>query len=281
MPQRLRRLLTGTLDHFVDDALRARYARLHLPVNAYGYDRWGASEGDQLRMLALLRHLHRRYFRVEATGLEHFPDGRVLLVGNHSGQLAYDSMLIASTLFFDAEPPRLVRGMVERFFVQTPFLGRFMTRMGQLVGVPENAERLLEEENATVLIFPEGERGAGRVWTNRYRVMGFSQDFLRLAKRTRTPVVPFAFIGGEEMCPSLARAEPVAKLVGRPYLPVVPWLVPLPAPVKVRLHFGAPMRFEGTGDEEDDVILPEVRHVEHAVAELIQRGLSQRKGVFA
>ncbi len=281
MSRRLLRLVTGSLDRLVDDELRERHARLDLHLNAYGYDRWGASRDDQLRMLALARFFHRSYFRVEAQGLEHVPSGRVLLVGNHSGQLAYDGMLVATTLFFDAEPPRFVRAMIERFFIQTPMVGNFMTRMGQLTGVQENAERLLAEEEAAVLVFPEGQRGGGRVWADRYRIMGFSQGFVRLAKRTKTPVVPFAFIGGEEMCPSLSRAEPLAKLMGTPYMPIVPWGLPLPAPVKVRVLFGAPMRFEGSGDEEDDVILPEVRQVEHTVGELIQRGLAERKGIFA
>lgn len=280
MPRRLQRMLNRTLDRLVDDELRARHARLDVRLNAYGYDRWGASRDDQLRMLALLRHLHRRYFRVEATGLEHLPAGRVLLIGNHSGQLAYDGMLVGTTLFFDAEPPRFVRAMVERFFVQTPFVGEMMTRMGQLTGIQENAERLLLEEEAAVLVFPEGARGGGRVWADRYRVMDFSQGFLRLAKRAHAPIVPFAFIGGEEMCPSFSRGEALAKVLGTPYVPLVPWGLPLPAPVKVRIHFGAPMRFEGSGDEEDDVILPEVRQVEHAVGELITRGLAERRGVF-
>lgn len=281
MPRRLMRMLTGSLDRLVDDELRARHARLDIETNAYGYDRWGASRDDQLRMLALGRWLHRHYFRVEASGLEHIPPGRVLLIGNHSGQLAYDGMLVATTLFFEAEPPRFVRAMIERFFVETPLVGAFMTRMGQLTGVQENAERLLTEEQAAVLVFPEGARGGGRVWADRYKIMGFSQGFLRLAMRTNTPVVPFAFIGGEEMCPSLSRNEPAARALGLPYLPTVPWGVPLPAPVKVRILFGAPMRFQGSGDEEDDVVSPEVRKVEHAVGELITRGLSERRGVFA
>jgi 1-acyl-sn-glycerol-3-phosphate acyltransferase len=273
-------MLTGSLDRLVDDELRERHARLDLRLNEYGYDRWGASRDDQLRALALVRFLHRTYFRVEARGLEHLPAGRVLLVGNHSGQLAYDGMLVASTLFFDAEPPRFVRAMIERFFVQTPVVGALMTKMGQLTGVQENAERLLTEEEAAVLVFPEGARGGGRVWRDRYRVMGFSQGFLRLAKRTSTPIVPFGFIGGEEMCPSFSRGEPLAKLLGTPYVPLVPWGLPLPAPVKVHVRLGAPMRFSGTGDEEDDVVLPEVRQVEHAVRELISLGLAERKGIF-
>jgi len=281
MPRRLTRMLTGGLDRLVDDELRERHARLDLRLNEYGYDRWGASRDDQLRALALVRLRHRQYFRVEASGLEHVPEGRVLLIGNHSGQLAYDGMLVASSLFFDAEPPRFVRAMIERFFIQTPLVGEVMTKMGQLTGIQENAERLLADEEAAVLVFPEGQRGGGRVWADRYKIMGFSQGFLRLAKRTGTPVVPFGFIGGEEMCPSLSRGKPLAKLLGTPYVPVVPWGLPLPAPVKVHVHFGAPMRFEGTGDEEDDVVLPEVRQVEHAVRELISRGLAERRGIFS
>ncbi|MCB9595163.1 MAG: acyltransferase family protein [Sandaracinaceae bacterium] len=269
------------LDRMVDAELRERYAALGVDLNAYGYDRWGASRDDQLRSLALLRWFHRTYFRVEAHGLEHVPDtGRALLIGNHSGQLAYDGMLVGSALFLDKDPPRMARAMIERFFIQTPIVGTMMTRMGQLTGIQENAERLLTEEEAAVLVFPEGARGGGRVWAERYRVLGFSQGFLRLAMRTGTPVVPFAFIGGEEMCPSFSRGEPLAKLLGMPYVPLVPWGLPLPAPVKVHIHFGAPMRFEGTGDEEDEAVLPEVRRVEHAVSELIELGLARRRGVF-
>jgi len=273
--------LTRALDRWIDDSLRARYARLDHEVNEYGFDRWGASRDDQLRALALLRRFYDHYFRVETHGIEHVPDaGRVLLIGNHSGQLAYDGVLVAASVFFDKEPPRMVRAMIERFFVKTPIVGRAMTRMGQLTGIPQNAERVLTDEDGVVMVFPEGERGGGRLWIERYRVLGFSQGFMRLAMRTGTPVVPFAFIGGEEMCPSFSRGERLAKLIGTPYVPLVPWLLPLPAPVKVHILFGEPMVFEGTGDEEDEVILPNVRHVEHAVTELIERGLSLRRGVF-
>ena len=273
--------LKGALDGLVDQDIRERHALLELDVNEYGYDRWGASREDTMRALALMRFFHRTYFRVEATGLEHVPDdGRVLLIGNHSGQLAFDGMLVASSLFFDKNPPRFARAMIERFFIQTPVVGSFMTRMGQLTGVQGNAVRLLTEEEGAVLVFPEGARGGGRVWADRYKVLGFSQGFLRLAMQTSSPIVPFGFIGGEEMLPSLSRNEPLAKALGMPYIPLVPWMLPLPAPVKVRVHIGAPLRFEGSGDEEDDVVLPMVRQVEHAVSELIARGLSERRGIF-
>lgn len=264
----------------MDDEVDERVSRLDLSVNEYGYDRWGASPAAARRMLAVVRWLYQHYFRVQTHGLEHVPAGRALLIGNHSGQLAYDGMLICAAFALEAEPPRFVRAMIERFFAEPPFVNVMMARMGQLVGVPGNARRLLLEEGAAVLVFPEGERGGGKVWRDRYRLMGFGQGFLRLALETRTPIVPFGFIGGEEMCPSFSRMKPLARLLGVPYAPLTPTLVPLPLPTKVHILFGEPLMFEGTGHEEDDVVLPMVREVERRVRALIDQGLEQREGVF-
>lgn len=270
----------AALDRLVDDETSERIERLAPNVNEYGYDRWGASPAATKRAFAFVRFLYRNYFRVEVHGIEHVPPGRVLLIGNHSAQLAYDGMLVAAAMILDAEPPRFLRAMIERFFAVPPFVNMLMTRMGQLIGLPENAERLLREEEAAVLVFPEGERGGGKVWKDRYKIMGFGQGFLRLAMKTQTPVVPFAFIGGEEMCPSFSRMKPVARLLGVPYAPLTPTLLPLPLPAKVHILFGEPMRFEGRGDEDDDVVLPEVRRVEDRVKQLIDEGLALRTGVF-
>lgn len=264
----------------IDDDLRDRVDRMNVEVNQYGYDRWGFSPRQALRGLAVIRWLYRHYFRVEAFGLEHVPPGRVLLVGNHSAQLAYDGMLVAAALALEAEPPRFVRAMIERFFADVPLVSTFMTRTGQLTGTPKNAERLLTEEEAAVLVFPEGERGGGRVWRDRYRIMGFGSGFVRLALKTRTPIVPFAFIGGEEMAMSFSRMKPLARLLGTPYLPLSPTLLPLPLPVKVRIYLGEPIRLEGSGDEEDEAIGAMVARVERAVADLIARGLGERRSVL-
>lgn len=249
-------------------------------TNEFGYDRWGASPLAAARALAMVRWLYRHYFRVETVGLDNIPSGRVLLIGNHSGQLAYDGMLTASALALDAEPPRHVRAMIERFFASVPMVSILMTRMGQLTGTPRNAARLLAQEEAAVLVFPEGHRGGGRVWRDRYKVLGFGQGFMRMALETNTPIVPFGFIGGEEMAPSLSRMEPLARLFGTPYFPLSPTILPLPLPAKVRIHFGAPMHFSGNPDDDDESVLPQVAEVEQAVADLIDEGLAARTGVF-
>ncbi|MBK9001281.1 MAG: acyltransferase family protein [Myxococcales bacterium] len=270
----------AALDRLVDDETSERIERLAPNVNEYGYDRWGASPAATKRAFSFVRFLYRNYFRVEVHGIEHVPPGRVLLIGNHSAQLAYDGMLVAAAMILDAEPPRFLRAMIERFFAVPPFVNMLMTRMGQLIGLPENAERLLQEEEAAVLVFPEGERGGGKIWKDRYKIMGFGQGFLRLAMKTGTPVVPFAFIGGEEMCPSFSRMKPVARLLGVPYAPLTPTLLPLPLPAKVHILFGEPMRFDGRGDEDDEVVIPKVRRVEERVKQLIDEGLALRAGVF-
>jgi 1-acyl-sn-glycerol-3-phosphate acyltransferase len=268
------------LDRLVDDEIHERIDRIGIRVNEYGYDRWGASPQAAARTLALVRFLYRHYFRVECSGLEHVPEGRILLVGNHSAQLAYDGMLLAAAFVLEAEPPRFVRAMIERFFANPPFVNVMMARMGQLIGVPANCERLLREDDAAVLVFPEGERGGGKVFKDRYKIMGFGQGFLRLALKTRSPIVPFGFVGGEEMVPSFSRMKPVAKLLGLPYAPLTPTVLPLPLPAKVHILFGEPLCFEGTGTEEDDVVVPLVRRVEREVKTLIDAGLAQRKRVF-
>jgi 1-acyl-sn-glycerol-3-phosphate acyltransferase len=268
------------LDQLVDEETSSRIERLAPPVNEYGYDRWGASPAAAKRAFTFVRWLYRNYFRAEVTGLEHLPTGRTLLISNHSSQLAYDGVLICSACILDAEPPRFVRAMIERYFAVSPFVNVLMARMGQLIGIPDNARRLLSEEEATVLVFPEGERGGGKLYRDRYKIMGFGQGFMRLALQTGTPIVPVGFVGGEEMCPSFSRMKPLARLLGVPYAPLTPTLLPLPLPAKVRIAFGEPLHFEGRGDEDDNVIVPMVRRVEGAVARLLDQELERRKGVF-
>ena len=258
-------------------------AGVGIETNEYGYDRWGASPRAAARTLALVRVLYRHYFRVEAHGLDHVPSGRVLLIGNHSAQLAYDGMLIAASFVLDAEPPRFVRAMIERFFANPPFVNVMMARMGQLIGIPQNCKRLLSEDEAAVLVFPEGERGGGKVFKNRYKLMGFGHGFMRLALETQTPIVPVAVVGAEEQYPSLGDIKPLAKLLGMPAFPVIPQLfvgMLAPLPTKYHLYFGEPLRFEGDPDDDDAVIEEKVWSVRTAIESMLQRGLEAREGVF-
>lgn len=262
-----------------DDELQVRLARAAHGLNELGYDKWGFAPREALGYLRAAAWLYRHYWRVRTVGIEHLPAGRGMLIGNHSSQLAYDGVMVATAALLEAEPPRIVRAMIEKFFSLQPFVNVMMTRSGQLTGLPENGRRLLEDDEL-ILVFPEGARGGGKTYWDRYQLQGFGQGFMRLALRTQTPIVPFGFIGGEEVCPALVDVKPLARALGMPYCPITPTILPLPLPARCAIYFGEPLHFEGTGNEEDGEIIDKVGEVEQAVASLIDRGLAERRSIF-
>jgi hypothetical protein len=153
--------------------------------------------------------LHRFYFRTEVKGVENVPKGRALLVANHAGQLPIDGVLMCTSMFLDANPPRLVRAMVERWIPTLPFVSTFFSRIGQVVGVPDNCRRLLDRDEL-ILVFPEGVRGISKPYTERYQLQPFGVGFVRLAIQSRAPVVPVAIIGSEEQYISLGNMKELA-----------------------------------------------------------------------
>ncbi len=267
-------------DTLVDNEIRERVDAFDLRAGVHGYDGWGGSKAGVTRTLAIARFFYRHYFRVQSRGLENVPSGRCLLIGNHSGQLPIDGLIVAAAMALDAEPPRYVHAMIERFFAGVPFVNVGMTRVGQQIGLPQHCERLLTRDDAAVLVFPEGQRGSGKVVWKRYQLMGFGQGFLRLALRTGTPIVPFGFVGGEEMAMSFSRMEPIAKRIGLPYLPLSPTILPLPLPARCVLTVGQPLYFEGTGNEEDHVIVEMVDQVKASIRDLIASGRRDRPRAF-
>ncbi len=120
-----------------------------------GGDPFGFDVATARNAAMVIAFFHRMYFRTEVFGIQHVPPGRVLLVANHSGQVPIDAAIVGSSLFFDANPPRVVRAMVEKWTATLPFVSAFFNRVGQVVGVPENARRLLEMGRGAVG-FPGG-----------------------------------------------------------------------------------------------------------------------------
>jgi 1-acyl-sn-glycerol-3-phosphate acyltransferase len=212
----------------------------------------------------VLDFLYSKWFRVEATGLEHVPDqGRALLVGNHAGSLPYDSAMVMHAVRRDHPSRRDVRPLVEDAVFHLPWLGPLMNRIGGVRACPENAERLLDNDEL-VAVFPEGVKGMSKLWRDRYRLQRFGRGgFIKLALRTRSPLIPVAVVGAEEALPLLGRITWFARSVGIPYVPVTPtfpWLGPaglLPLPSKWRIEFGAPIDLadEYGPDAADDRLL--------------------------
>lgn len=285
-----RRLLDGAtsgIDDWMTDKLgeefNARLSRVPMNLTTTGVDPFGLDPQWTKYALASVAFLHRHYFRTEVTGAANVPKGRVLLVANHSGQIPIDGALIGASLFMDVEPPRFMRAMVEKWTQTLPFVSLLFSRVGQVVGVPENAMRLLESDEA-LLVFPEGARGISKPFEKRYQLCDFGLGFMRLALETNTPVVPVSVIGGEEQYISLGNFEPLAKMLRMPSFPILPQLLlpfgALPLPTRYRITFGEPMRFEGDPDDDDAVIEEKVYVVKATVQAMVNKGLKARQSVF-
>ncbi len=285
-----RRLVDATMsgvDDWMTDKLgeefNARLARVPLNLVATGVDPFGLDPQWTKYALAAVALLHRHYFRTEVVGAENIPAGRALLVANHSGQIPIDGALIGASLFMDAEPPRFTRAMVEKWTQTLPFVSLLFARVGQVVGVPENAKRLLESDEI-LLVFPEGARGISKPFEKRYQLTDFGLGFMRLAMETGTPIVPVSVIGGEEQYISMGNFEPLARLLRMPSFPILPQLLlpfgALPLPTRYHITFGEPMRFDGDPDDDDAIIEEKVFVVKATVQAMLHRGLKTRKSVF-
>lgn len=262
----------------VDREVEERLRRLEIPFNACGVDPYGISRDHLAYSFSMLGFLYHRYFSVKVFGLEHVPPrGRAMLVGNHSGGVAVDGAMVSASVFFDLEPPRLTQGMAEKFINRVPFFSQWSNRTGNLTGLPEHAERLLADERL-LLVFPEGARGTAKLFHERWSLVRFGTGFVRLALKTRSPIVPFAFIGGGDAIPTIANSVTLGKLMGAPYVPITPYLLTVPLPVSLEIHYGEPMILSGTGNEDDEVIAGHVEQVRSRIADLIEVGKRHRSG---
>ncbi len=270
LPEWSRRVIA---DEEVERAVR----RLDVPFNEFGLDPYGISQDHLITFFSLLAPFYRHYFSVKTFGAEHVPEsGRVMVVGNHSGGLPVDGAMVLTSLLLALEQPRLGQGMVEKFANRWPFVSHWFSRVGQFTGLPEHAVRLLEDDRC-LMVFPEGARGTGKLYRDRYQLVRFGTGFLRLALTTQTPIVPFAFIGGEEALPTVMHLKKAARWIGAPYIPVSAYGLPIPLPISCQVFYGEPLRFEGTGRETDDVIQGYVATVQERIRELIEEGRAWRR----
>lgn len=268
-----RRAVLGVYDDVLE--LDSLLKKADIPFNEQGLDPYGISRNHLKALYPAAKWIYRHYFRVKSIGIENVPDeGPVMLVGNHSGGLPVDGTMVVISMMLDRDPPRFAIGMVDKFAQRMPFASSLLSRSGQVTGLREQAERLLNE-GRVLMVFPEGTRGVGKLYKDRYNLVEFTNGFMRLALKTNAPIVPFAFIGGEEAIPTVMHAKKLGRLMGAPYFPVTPYLIPFPLPVSCQIYYGEPMRFESDGSYKD--IEDKVAIVKGKIAELIDTGLKNRK----
>jgi 1-acyl-sn-glycerol-3-phosphate acyltransferase len=254
-------------------------------VDDFGFDpQWTES------FLAAFKILYRDYWRVETTGIEHVPaTGRALLVSNHAGVLPWDGTMIKTAMFVEHPHPRHVRALVASLFMGMPVLSWFLRRTGQTVGHPDDTRRLLERDEL-VLVFPEGVKGTGKPFKDRYRLRRFGRGgFVATAIRAGAPIIPVSVVGSEEIYPMIADLAPVAKALGLPYMPVTPlwpWLGPLgliPLPSKWRIQFHPPLHVENhppEAAEDRSLVMALADQVRETIQKGVYANLKMRRGVF-
>ncbi len=254
-------------------------------VDEFGFDpQWTES------LLTVFQALYRDYWRVETTGVENVPaQGRALLVSNHAGVLPWDGTMIKTAVFSEHPHPRHVRALVASQFMGMPMVSWFLRRTGQAVGHPDDTRRLLERDEL-VLVFPEGTKGTGKSFKDRYRLRRFGRGgFVATAIRSRAPIVPISVVGSEEIYPMVADLGPVARMLGLPYFPVTPFwpllgplgMIPLPSKWRIQFHPPVHVEHEPLEAASDQHVVMAVSDVVRAT---IQRGiydnLKLRRGVF-
>ncbi|MCH7644899.1 MAG: 1-acyl-sn-glycerol-3-phosphate acyltransferase [Myxococcales bacterium] len=275
-------LRAHNLQTVMDDHL----SRIPNKLNEYGYDPYGMNPLWMRRVLLPFALLYHYYFRVEVSDIDRLPEGRVLVIANHAGQLPFDAAMLALALLMEARPPRIARSMGEYWISRLPWVSILAARTGALVGTPQNCIHMLENGEC-VVAFPEGVRGLNKLFSQRYQLQRFGTGFMRLALETAAPIVPVAIVGSEEQQPSFANLEGLARMFGAPALPITPtfpWLGPLgllPLPVKYRISFGEPLYFEGEASDEDAVIDAKVEEVKAKIAGMLARGRREREGIFS
>jgi 1-acyl-sn-glycerol-3-phosphate acyltransferase len=278
---------------FAAAGLEGVFVRLCMIGTATEVDDFGYDPAFHARLAPILRFLYDRWWRVETSGIEHVPlEGRALLVANHSGGLfPHDGLMIAHAVG-EHHPGggRRVRPLVDDFVYHFPFAGPWLARAGVVRASAGNAERLLARDQA-IAVFPEGTKGLGKYYRDRYRLQRFARGgFVTLALRTRAPLVPVAVVGAEEIHPVLAKWQWLARALGLPYFPLTPtfpWLGLaglLPLPTKWRIVFGAPLDLAaeyGADAHEDELLVNRLKeHVRERVQRMLVEALRARDSVF-
>jgi len=252
-------------------------------------DEWGRSDQMRARMRRAYGLVYRHWFRAEWEGLDKIPaTGGALLVANHAGAIPTDAATIMHGI--EEELGRPVYGLADYLLRSVPVVGTLCARGGGVAAHPDNAYRILRD-GQLALVFPEGTKGTGKPYTERYQLRRFGRGgFVEIAMRAGVPVVPIAVIGNEESMPIIASSSWLAKLLGLPYAPLTANMVAfgplgavLPFPVKMRFKVLEPVHFDVDADAERyprSRILTEAEEIRDHMQVALWEMLRQRRSIW-
>jgi 1-acyl-sn-glycerol-3-phosphate acyltransferase len=255
-------------------------------VDEFGFD----EDFTEHAYLPLLRPLYRSWFRVEVRGIENIPaEGGALVVSNHSGTIALDSLMTQVAVHDEHPARRHLRMLGADLVFQTPVVGDLARKSGSTLAANTDAERLLGSGELTG-VWPEGFKGVGKPYSERYKLQRFGRGgFVAAALRTGAPIIPCSIVGAEEIYPILGNLKTVARLLGAPYVPITPTfpllgplgLVPLPS--KWIIEFGSPVETASLGPAAADdpmLVFDLTDQVRETIQQTLYALLMQRRSVF-
>jgi 1-acyl-sn-glycerol-3-phosphate acyltransferase len=255
-------------------------------VDDFGFD----EDFTEHFYLPVLRPLYRSWFRVEVRGVENIPTtGGGLVVANHSGTVAMDSLMTQVAVHDEHPAHRHLRMLGADLVFRTPVVGQVARRSGSTLAANPDAERLLSSGELCG-VWPEGFKGVGKPFTERYKLQRFGRGgFVSAALRTGVPIIPCSIVGAEEIYPMIGNMKTLARLVGAPYAPITPtwpWLGPLgliPLPSKWIIEFGAPVETADLGPASADdpmLVFDLTDQVRETIQQTLYSLLMQRRSVF-
>ncbi len=241
-------------------------------------------------LLPLLRPLYRSWFRVEVRGIENIPpEGGALVVANHSGTIAFDSLMTQLAVHDEHPDRRYLRMLGADLVFATPFVASFARKTGSTLATNADAERLLQS-GELVGVWPEGFKGIGKPFSERYKLQRFGRGgFVSAALRAGVPIIPCSIVGAEEIYPVLGNFTTLARLLGVPYLPMTPtfpWLGVLglvPLPSKWIIEFGTPIdtsSYPDGGADDPMLVFNLTDQVRETIQQTLYALLMQRRSVF-
>jgi 1-acyl-sn-glycerol-3-phosphate acyltransferase len=257
----------------------------------YPEDEWGFDEEFAEAALPFMEFLYKRWWRVHVEGELNVPShGRALLVGNHAGSLfPWDAFMIGTGILEEHPLPRFARFLVVNWAFELPWVSIAIRKFGGVPASPFNAIRLLEQDEL-VGVFPEGVKGTGKDFRDRYRLQRFGRGgFVEIALRTGSPIVPVAVVGSEEIYPKLGESRALARLTGAPFFPITPTFPLLgpvgavPLPSRWRIEFCDPIDTSGYGPDaaQDRTLVFELsERVRDTIQETVYENLVKRGAAF-
>jgi 1-acyl-sn-glycerol-3-phosphate acyltransferase len=270
--------------------LRRRLATLGMSERSGEVDEFGMDEVVVARMRGVLDVLFDRWFRVDLAGIEGLPErGPALLVANHSGLLPWDGLMLCHAVERHHASHARPRFLVADWLITLPFVHAYLARLGGVRACRENAERLLGGGHF-VVAFPEGVKGAAKVFRERYRVKRFGRGgVVRVALETGVPLVPVGIVGAEEAHPLLFKWTSPARPLGLPFVPVTPTFpflgalggVPLPAKWVIRVGAPLPIDHLPADASSDELLVSRLtEELRSQVQSLVDVALAERASVW-